>query len=135
MAAGTISKTRYNLTVTNLMMGLIVKGIMENCRSYTFPLIKEYFNVSYDKYGLFTSCLSVFYVTATLLCTLMSSFINYKWVFIVAYGCMVVGSFCLLFAKSFGFAAFCIMLMWLGHGFFDVGANASSTLYLRRIRE
>ena len=128
MAAGTISKTRYNLTVTNLMMGLIVKGIMENCRSYTFPLIKEYFNVSYDKYGLFTSCLSVFYVMATLMCTLMSSFINYKWVFIVAYGCMVVGSFCLLFAKSFGFAAFCIMLMWLGHGFFDVGANASSTL-------
>ena len=71
MAAGTISKTRYNLTVTNLMMGLIVKGIMENCRSYTFPLIKEYFNVSYDKYGLFTSCLSVFYVMATLMCTLM----------------------------------------------------------------
>ena len=128
MTENTLSRTRYRLTVTNLMMSLIVKGIMENHRSITFPLIRDYFGISYDKYGLFTSLLSLFYVIATLICTLMSNYIDYKMVIIVAYCCAIVGSAGAVFAKSFEFAAFSIMIIWLGHGFFDVGANASSTL-------
>ncbi|KAM7456071.1 hypothetical protein BLSTO_03173 [Blastocystis sp. subtype 1] len=128
MAASTLSKTRYRLTVTNLMMSLIVKGMMENHRSITFPLIRDYFGISYDQYGLFTSLLTVFYMVAMLICTLMSTYINYKMVIIVAYCCMILGSAGVIFAKSFGFAVFSIMIIWLGHGFFDVSANASSTL-------
>lgn len=128
MAASTLSKTRYRLTVTNLMMSLIVKGMMENHRSITFPLIRDYFGISYDQYGLFTSLLTVFYMVAMLICTLMSTYINYKMVIIVAYCCMILGSVGVIFAKSFGFAVFSIMIIWLGHGFFDVSANASSTL-------
>ena len=128
MAASTLSKTRYRLTVTNLMMSFVVKGMMENHRSITFPLIRDYFGISYDQYGLFTSLLTVFYMVALLICTLMSTYINYKMVIIVSYCCMILGSGGVIFAKSFGFAVFSIMIIWLGHGFFDVGANASSTL-------
>ena len=121
------AKFQYYSTVYTLMTSLISKGLMENCRGITFPMIREYFSLTYDYYDLFNSCLSICYVCALLVCTLLSGYMDYKVILLIGYVCNWASAFALLLCHSFFSTACCIAVMWFGQGFLDLGANAAST--------
>lgn len=103
-------------------------GVVENARSVTFLAIKQYFNVPYDTYGFFNSCLSVAYIGFCAVASYAAEYVNYKVIIMLGYILIDLGCFLTHFMHSFFLVSICMFMIWLGFGFFEIGANASATL-------
>ena len=122
------SKWQYWSLVILIYACLVCMGVVENARSVTFVAIKQYFSVPYDTYGLFNSCLSVAYIGFCAVASYASEYVNYKVIIIVGYILIDLGCYLTHFMNSFFLVSICMFMIWLGFGFFEIGANASATL-------
>ena len=66
------SKWQYWSMVIMIYSCLVAMGVVENARSVTFPLMKSYFDISYDTYGFFSSSISIAYIVFCLLASFVS---------------------------------------------------------------
>lgn len=122
------SKWQYWSLVIGIYTSLVAMGVVENARSVSFPVIKEYYNVSYDTYGFFSSCLSLSYIVFCFIASLVAEKVGYRTLFIISYILLIAGCFLTYFTKSFFSVACCLFLVWMGMGFFEICSNSSSTI-------
>lgn len=128
MKKGYISNWQYWSLVILIYSNQVAFGIIENTRSISFPVIKEYFHVGYDTYGYFTSCLTIAIIVCCVCSSLASERVSYKTIICFGYSFIVIGCALTQFAKNFLFTAICMVIVWMGFGCFEIGANALSTL-------
>ncbi|KAK8791004.1 hypothetical protein WA158_005635 [Blastocystis sp. Blastoise] len=102
-------------------------GILENLKSVVFPMIKEEFDASYDEQGLLVSLSWYGYVIFCVIATIVIERCSIKADILSGYLMTVFGSILTLFIPSFSWAIFIMMVVWMGFGFFEVGANALAT--------
>ena len=107
---------------------LVAMGVSENARSVSFPLMKDFFGVSYDTYGFFSSCISVAYILFCLIASFVAEKISYKYIIWMGYIFILLGCLLTQFANSFFFVGACMFIIWMGLGFFEIGSNATSTI-------
>ena len=122
------SKWQYWSMVIMIYSCLVAMGVVENARSVTFPLMKSYFDISYDTYGFFSSSISIAYIVFCLLASFVSEYIGYKWIIIIGYILITAGCFLTQLGSSFFLVGIFMFIIWMGFGFFEIGANASATL-------
>lgn len=122
------SRWQYWSLVILIYVCLVCMGVVENARSVTFLAIKQYFNVPYDTYGFFNSCLSVAYIGFCAVASYAAEYVNYKVIIMLGYILIDLGCYLTHFMHSFFLVSVCMFMIWLGFGFFEIGANASATL-------
>ena len=122
------TKWQYWSLVILIYACLVCMGVVENARSVTFVEVKEYFNVPYDTFGFFNSCLSIAYICFCALASYAAEWVNYKVIILTGYILIDLGCFLTHFMHSFFLVGVCMFMVWLGFGFFEIGANASATL-------
>ena len=122
------SRWQYWSLVILIYACLVCMGVVENARSVTFLAIKQYFNVPYDTYGFFNSCLSVAYIGFCAVASYAAEYVNYKVIIMLGYILIDLGCYLTHFMHSFFLVSVCMFMIWLGFGFFEIGANASATL-------
>ena len=122
------SRWQYWSLVIMIYTALVAMGIVENARSVGFTIVKQVYDVPYDTYGFFNSCLSFAYILFCFLASLVAEKINYKWIIMIGYILIAMGCLLTLPTKSFFSFGVCMFIVWMGFGFFEIGANASSTI-------
>ena len=122
------SRWQYWSLVIMIYTALVAMGLVENGRSVGFTVVKQVYNVPYDTYGFFNSCLSFAYILFCFLASLVAEKINYKWILMIGYILIIVVCFTTLLTISFVSFGVCMFIVWMGFGFFEIGSNASSTI-------
>ena len=122
------SRWQYWSLVIAIYTALVAMGVVENARSVSFPIIKDYYSVSYDAYGFFSSCLSLSYILFCFIASLVAERVGYRILFIISYVLLISGCLLTYFTKSFVSVACCLFVVWMGMGFFEIGSNSSSTI-------
>lgn len=122
-----ISRKDYWCLVSAIYITMISYGILENSKSVGFAVIKSYFNVSYDSYGIFTTCLNLSYIMALIIASFCLEVINYKWIYSIGYLIAIVPCFITQFVHSFFDTGVCMFIAWMSIGVFSIVLNATAT--------
>ena len=122
------NRWQYWSLVIMIYTALVAMGLVENGRSVGFTVVKQVYNVPYDTYGFFNSCLSFAYILFCFLASLVAEKINYKWILMIGYLLIVIGCLSTLVTTLFVSFGVCMFIVWMGFGFFEIGSNASSTI-------
>ena len=77
------SRWQYWSLVIMIYTALVAMGLVENGRSVGFTVVKQVYNVPYDTYGFFNSCLSFAYILFCFLASLVAEKINYKLILMI----------------------------------------------------
>ena len=103
---------------------MLIFGLIENIKGVSFPLIKTEFNASWEQQGLLVSVLSFSYVGFSIVAGIFLGRFGIKPAFIFGFAALSLGLFSVSFMPSFMSAAFSLLLVFAGFGFFEVGINA-----------
>lgn len=103
-------------------------GLVENIKGVSFPLIKSEFQVNYDSQGGLVSLTWFGYVLFCLAASLFLHRFGIKKSILAGYLLICVGAVATLIAPTFWTAAFTLLIVNAGFGFFEVGTNALGTV-------
>jgi fucose permease len=103
-------------------------GLVENIKGVSFPLIKTEFGVPYDSQGGLVSLTWFGYVIFCLAASLFMHRFGIKKSILAGYVLVAVGAVATLAAPTFWTAAFSLLIVNAGFGFFEVGTNALGTV-------
>ena len=103
-------------------------GLVENIKGVSFPLIKTEFGVPYDSQGGLVSLTWFGYVIFCLAASLFLHRFGIKKSILAGYVLVAVGAVATLAAPTFWTAAFSLLVVNAGFGFFEVGTNALGTV-------
>lgn len=103
-------------------------GLVENIKGVSFPLIKTEFGVDYDSQGGLVSLTWFGYVMFCLAASLFLHRFGIKKSILAGYVLVCVGAVTTLVAPTFWTAAFTLLIVNAGFGFFEVGTNALGTV-------
>jgi fucose permease len=101
---------------------------VENIKGVSYPLIKSEFGVDYDSQGGLVSLTWFGYVLFCLAASLFLHRFGIKKSILAGYVMVCVGAVTTLFAPTFWTAAFTLLIVNAGFGFFEVGTNALGTV-------
>lgn len=123
---------KFIIITIYLYVFMFIFGMYEISRSITLPLIKEYYNFSYNTQGLILSLLTIAYVCCCTLATLLMKYISHKTAIII--GILICGI-------GFGITGLIdnkiasvggLIISSLGNGFIEIGVNGFSSIFFTK---
>lgn len=107
---------------------MLAFGLVENIKGVSFPLIKAEFGVAYTQQGGLASFTWYGYVISCLIASLFMHRFGTKKSVLMGYALIFAGAVATLAAPNFWAASVSLLIVNMGFGFFEVGANAMATL-------
>jgi singapore isolate B (sub-type 7) whole genome shotgun sequence assembly, scaffold_1 len=126
------SKTQFGLLVATIYLTMLMMGLTEMSCLVALPMMKTYFNVSDDVWGLFSSILGGCYLFGCFCASFILKYCGFKVMFMSAFIVDIVGCVCLQVTNSFWQAAICIFVIWTSTGLFEISTNSASTATFKK---
>ncbi len=121
-------RIQINILFVIIYATMFLFGLVENIKGVSFPLIKAEFGVNYDSQGGLVSLTWFGYVIFCLAASLFLQRYGTKKAVLAGYVLVCAGAVATLAAPTFWLAAFTLMFVNAGFGFFEVGTNALGTV-------
>ena len=110
-----------------LFGAMFIFGYVENIKGVTYPLIKDYFDISYEQQGAMVSVMSFSYVIFCLIGGILIGRVGVKKTFITGFVFIVFGLAGVFFLPPFLFVAGALFIVSAAFGLFEVSSNALAT--------
>lgn len=126
------SKAQFGLLVATIYLTMLMMGLTEMSCLVALPMMKTYFKVTDDVWGLFSSILGGCYLFGCFCASFILKYCGFKAMFMSAFIVDILGCVCLQFTKSFWQAAICIFVIWMSTGLFEISTNSASTATFKK---
>ena len=106
---------------------MFIFGYAENIKGVTYPLIKTYFDITYEQQGIMVSVMSFSYVIFCLIGGILIGSLGVKKTFIIGFVFIIFGLAGVFFLPPFLFVAAALFIVSAAFGLFEVSSNALAT--------
>jgi len=103
---------------------MLMFGLIENIRGVSFPLIRDEFDLPFERQGLMVSLLSFAYVVSNVIAGIFLGRFGIKPAAFAGYSAILLGLVLVFFMPGFFPVTFALFAVFGGFGFLDVGMNA-----------
>jgi len=99
-------------------------GLVENIKGVSFPLIRDGFNVSFERQGFMVAMLSLAYVASNVIAGMFLGRYGIKSASFAGYLAIFMGTTLIFFMPGFFSTTAALFILFGGFGFLDIGMNA-----------
>jgi len=119
-----VKKTQRILLFVLLFGTMLMFGMVENIRGVSFPLIRDEFNVPFERQGLMVSILSFAFVVSNIIAGIFLGRFGIKPSAFAGYSVICLGLILVPFMPGFFPITLALFAVFAGFGFLDIGMNA-----------
>jgi len=112
---------------------MLMFGLIESVRGVSFPLIRNEFDLPFERQGLMVSLFSLAFVLSNIIAGIFLGRFGIKSSAFAGYSSICLGIAFVFFVPGFSLVAFSLFVVFFGFGFLDVGMNAlASRLFVTK---